>query len=64
MIPRVAVDGETSRYQLLETLRAYARERLDEQGDADHRRRRHAVDYADVAERLGSAMIVVATRRR
>src|SRR5262249_35747521 len=45
-----------TRYQMLETLRAYARERLDEQGDADVWRRRHAVHYADYAEAAGTAM--------
>ena len=35
-----------TRYQLLETLRAYARERLDEAGEADAWRRRHAEHYA------------------
>jgi predicted ATPase/class 3 adenylate cyclase len=34
------------RYRLLETLRQYARERLDERGDADSVRRRHAEFFA------------------
>ena len=42
-----AADG-TTRYSMLETLRAYARERLDETDDADQWRRRHAEHYADV----------------
>src|SRR5439155_99302 len=50
-----AIPGVT-RYHLLETLRAYARERLDEQGDADHWRRRHATHYAGFAEEAGSMM--------
>ena len=42
----VADDGAdgTTRYMMLETLRQYAREQLDESGDADAWRRRHA-DY-------------------
>jgi predicted ATPase/class 3 adenylate cyclase len=38
--------GHGTRYQLLETLRQYARERLDEHGDTDLWRRRHAEYYA------------------
>ena len=45
-----AADGST-RYSMLETLRAYARERLDETDDADRWRRRHAEHYAGFAER-------------
>jgi tetratricopeptide (TPR) repeat protein len=41
---------DTTRYQMLETLRAYARERLDEMGDPDSWRRRHAEHFATVAE--------------
>ena len=42
-------DGST-RYSLLETLREYARQRLDETGDVDRWRRRHAEHYAEFAE--------------
>jgi hypothetical protein len=42
-----------TRYRLLETMRAYARELLDQQADADTWRRRHAGHYADVAETIG-----------
>jgi len=44
------VDDGTTRYTLLETLRQYARERLDEDGVSDVWRRRHAAYYADFAE--------------
>ena len=44
-----AGDG-TTRYRLLETLRQYALERLDESSDLDTWRRRHAEHYADWAE--------------
>jgi predicted ATPase len=37
----------STRYQMLETLRHYARERLDAGGTADARRRRHAQHYAN-----------------
>ena len=43
----------TTRYSMLETLRAYARERLNEGEDADSWRRRHAEHYAAFAERAG-----------
>ena len=49
MVNPVTLDGETSRYQLLETLRAYAREQLEERGEADDVRRRHARHYAELA---------------
>ena len=48
--------GGTTRYQLLETLRHYARERLDDAGDADAWRRRHAEHYAAFAEEIGPAL--------
>jgi hypothetical protein len=51
-----STDGST-RYELLETLRAYARERLDETGSADEYRRRHAQYYAEFAERAGRGLI-------
>jgi predicted ATPase len=49
----------TTRYGMLETLRAYARERLAERGELDPLRDRHADHYAAVAdglrlERLGA----------
>ena len=55
----VAVDDSvpgSTRYQMLETLRAYARERLDEASNADEWRRRHAAHYAKHAEAAGRAM--------
>jgi predicted ATPase len=47
---------QTMRYQLLETLRQYALERLEEAGDVDVWRRRHAEHYADWAETAARAM--------
>ena len=51
----VAEDGPdgTSRYTMYETLRQFARERLEETGDADRWRRRHAEHYVKFAERVG-----------
>ncbi|MCJ7439945.1 MAG: hypothetical protein MUP97_19575 [Acidimicrobiia bacterium] len=48
----VAEEGEggATRYQLLETLRHFAREQLDSSGVADDARRRHAEHFARVAE--------------
>ena len=47
----------TTRYQLLETMRQYSRERLDQTGDADQRRRAHAEYYAQLADDYGDAML-------
>ena len=47
----------TTRYQMLETLGQYARERLDEHGDTDRWRRRHAEYFADWAEEAGPGLV-------
>jgi predicted ATPase len=47
----------TTRYEMLETLRHYARERLDDHADADERRRRHAGHYAAFAEEAGRSVL-------
>ena len=51
----IAEDGpdDTTRYAMLETLRQFARERLEEAGDADRWRRRHAEHYTAFAETAG-----------
>ena len=49
-------DETGTRYRLLETLRQYARERLSEQSDPDHLRRKHADVFVDLAERLDPAL--------
>ena len=46
----------TTRYDMLETLRHYARERLDQESDADRWRRRHAEHYARFADEAGRAV--------
>ena len=48
-------DGQdgSSRYSMLETLRQFARERLDETGRADYWRRKHAEHYAKFARDVG-----------
>ncbi|HKD32129.1 MAG TPA: adenylate/guanylate cyclase domain-containing protein [Gaiellaceae bacterium] len=48
---RADSDGEP-RFWMLETLREYARELLEAEGDAAEARRRYAEHYADEAERL------------
>ena len=51
----VAEEGQRdrTRYTMLETLHAYAHERLEASGDADYWRRRHAVHFAAVADAAG-----------
>jgi predicted ATPase/class 3 adenylate cyclase len=51
-----APDG-TTRYRQLETLRQYARDRLDDLGDPDVWRRRHAEHYAEFAEEVGAGLM-------
>lgn len=45
----VVADGGGARYRLLETIAAYALERLDAAGETDASRLRHAHHYADLA---------------
>ena len=47
----------TTRYQMLETLRQYARERIDEHGDTDGWRRRHGEYFAAWAEEAGPGLL-------
>ena len=51
----VAVDtaGEDARYRLLETLRQFARDRLDESSQADEFRRKHADFFRELAIEAG-----------
>ena len=51
LVPEETADGRT-RYTMLETLRQYGRERLDQTGDADGWRRRHAGHFARFTERI------------
>lgn len=46
----VVMDVSGGRYRLLETVRAYAEEKLAEAGDADGSRRRHASHFIELAE--------------
>jgi predicted ATPase len=50
MVTAEEIADTSMRYQLLETLRQYARERIDETDEIDRWRSRHAAHYADVAE--------------
>jgi predicted ATPase/class 3 adenylate cyclase len=45
--------GETTRYRMLETIREYGLERLEEAGEVDQARARHARHYAAFAEEAG-----------
>jgi predicted ATPase/class 3 adenylate cyclase len=47
---------EHTRYQLLETLRQYGRERLDDHGETDRWRRRHAQYFASLAAEVGRGL--------
>ena len=47
----VAVEVDGARYQLLDTVRQYAHERLDESGDGDQARTRHLKFYLALVER-------------
>jgi predicted ATPase/class 3 adenylate cyclase len=49
---RARVEEDGPRFWQLETIREFARERLEESGDADTSRRRHAEHYAALAERV------------
>src|ERR1700730_11623776 len=44
----VEMGGQTTRYRLLETTRAYALDKLAESGESDHAARRHAEFYRDL----------------
>ena len=57
MIVTEETADDTTRYQMLETLGQYARERLDEHGDTDRWRRRHAEHFADWAEDAGPGLV-------
>jgi predicted ATPase len=56
MIGAERSDGST-RYQLLETLRHFAREQLESRSETDAGRRRHAVHYARVAAEIGAGLM-------
>jgi tetratricopeptide (TPR) repeat protein len=57
MVGTDAGPGGVTRYTLLETLRQYARERLQVRVEIDVVRRRHATYYAQLAGRLGVDLI-------
>jgi predicted ATPase/class 3 adenylate cyclase len=52
LTPETGPDG-TTRYAMNETLRQFARERLDDRGDTDRRRRAAAEHYATAAHEVG-----------
>jgi predicted ATPase/class 3 adenylate cyclase len=56
------IDDRSSRYRLLETIRAFAIDRLKERGEWQELRRRHAEWYAEWTERLDRHIAVPAWR--
>jgi tetratricopeptide (TPR) repeat protein len=59
----VTFDGTTARYRLLEPLRQYLAERLEESGAAETVRRAHAEWVAGLCDRLGSRLLEDQKRR-
>jgi hypothetical protein len=57
MIIAEPADAGTMRYSMLETLRQFARELLDEEGDPDRWRRRHAEHYACLAHEAAPGLM-------
>jgi tetratricopeptide (TPR) repeat protein len=55
----ISEDGadDASRYSMLETLRQFGRERLEETGNGDHWRRRHAEHYATWANQAALGLV-------
>jgi predicted ATPase len=51
------VASESGRFRMLETIREFATERLEASGERDEIQRRHAVYYADLAERAEPQLI-------
>jgi predicted ATPase/class 3 adenylate cyclase len=56
MVVADAHPAGTTRCRLLETMRYYARERLEQEGTSDQWRRRHAQCFADLAEAIGEGL--------
>ena len=56
LLGRRNVPGEDPRLEMLETIRAYARERLDHESDGSELQRRHAEHYLALAERADPAL--------
>ena len=56
MVNLDASTAGTTRYQMLETLRQYAREELEAVGETDATRRAHAEHFVALAERIGPGL--------
>ncbi len=54
--PGTRTRGGFVRYRMLETVREYARERLQERGEDADRRRRHACHFAEIATEASAAL--------
>jgi predicted ATPase len=57
LVDKSLVRRDAERFTMLETIRDYAAERLDECGEADELRRRHASYFLAVAERVESEQL-------
>ena len=53
----VNMEAEGQRYRLVETVRQYAQDRLDESGEADATRSRHLAHYLAMAETASPALV-------
>jgi predicted ATPase len=53
----VTLEAEGERYRLLETVRQYAQEKLDESGEADQSRRRHLDFFLALGEQASSRLV-------
>ena len=51
LVDKSLVREQDGRFSMLETIREYSRERLEESGEAEKRRRRHLEHYLELAER-------------
>jgi predicted ATPase/DNA-binding SARP family transcriptional activator len=56
LLRREETDGAEPRFRLLETVREYALEHLEERGEADELRRRQAEHFRDLAERSAAEL--------
>ena len=63
LVARQPVTGGGSRYSMLETIRAFAMERLIESGEAPEIRERHARFYLAIVETTGAVLFASADKR-
>ena len=58
LVRRDTTDGSAPRYAMLETIREFALERLDERGEADAVHARHAAFFTELAEEARASMLM------